>query len=169
MFGRPFVKRFAICCRSVVCLSRLSVTLVYCGQTVGRIQIKLGMQVGLVPNHTVLDGNPGTPPPKGLSPQVLAHICCGQMARWIKMPLGRKVGLDPRDIMFDDDQLPLPKKRAEPPIFGPYLLCSNGWMDLDVTYVTWYGGRRRPKRHCVEWGSNSPPEKGVRVPNFRPM
>jgi len=35
VFGRPFVKRFAQCYRSVVCLSVLSVTLVYCGQTVG--------------------------------------------------------------------------------------------------------------------------------------
>ena len=36
IFGRPFVKRFALCCRTVVCpdcLSVLSVTSVYCGQT----------------------------------------------------------------------------------------------------------------------------------------
>ena len=31
---RPFVKRFALCCQTVVCLSCLSVTLVYYGQTV---------------------------------------------------------------------------------------------------------------------------------------
>jgi len=47
LFGRPFVKRFTLCYRSVVCLSCLSVclsvTLVYCGQTVGRIKIKLGV------------------------------------------------------------------------------------------------------------------------------
>ena len=47
---------------SVRCLSVLSVclsvTLVYCGQTVGRIKTKLGMQVGLGPGHTVLDGDP---------------------------------------------------------------------------------------------------------------
>ena len=34
-----------------VCLCVLSVTLVYCGQTVGRIQMKLGVQVGLGPGH----------------------------------------------------------------------------------------------------------------------
>jgi len=33
-FGRPFVKRFALCHQTVVCLSCLSVTLVYWGQTV---------------------------------------------------------------------------------------------------------------------------------------
>ena len=42
-----------------VCLSVLSVTLVYYGQTVGWINIKLGMLVGLDPSHrpTVLDGD----------------------------------------------------------------------------------------------------------------
>jgi len=68
VFGRPFVKRFALCYQTVVCLSVclsvcpglscLSVTLVYCGQTVGWIKMKLGMQVGLGPGHTVLDGDP---------------------------------------------------------------------------------------------------------------
>jgi len=37
------------------CLSVLSVTLVYCGQMVGWIKMKLCMQVGLSPSHTVLD------------------------------------------------------------------------------------------------------------------
>jgi len=49
---------------SPVCLSVLSVTLVYCGQTVGRIKMKLGMQVGLGPGHNVLDGDPAPPTPK---------------------------------------------------------------------------------------------------------
>jgi len=38
---------FVLCCRTVVCLSCLSVTLVYCGQTVGWIKMPLGMEVGL--------------------------------------------------------------------------------------------------------------------------
>ena len=52
----------------------LSVTLVYCGQTVGRIKTKLGMQVGLGPGHTVLDGDPLPPPLNGHSPQFSAHL-----------------------------------------------------------------------------------------------
>jgi len=56
-------------CLSVcpVCLSVcLSVTLVYCGQTVGWIKMKLGMQVGLGPaGHIVLDGDPAPQPQKG--------------------------------------------------------------------------------------------------------
>jgi len=41
VFGRPFVKRFALCCRTVVCLS-------VCprGQTVGWIKMPLGREVG---------------------------------------------------------------------------------------------------------------------------
>jgi len=66
IFGRPFVKRFALYYRTVVCLACpvcpvLSVTLVYCGQTVGRIKMKLGMQVGLGPGHIVLDQDPAPP------------------------------------------------------------------------------------------------------------
>ena len=45
-------------------LSCLSVTLVHCGQTVGRIKMKLGVQVGLGPGHVVLDGDPA-PSEKG--------------------------------------------------------------------------------------------------------
>ena len=74
VFRRPFVKRFALCYRTVVlyaCLSVLSVTFVYCGQTVGRIKMKLSTQV---------DGDPALLPPKGHRPQFSAHICCGQMA-----------------------------------------------------------------------------------------
>jgi len=49
--------------RCPVCLS---VTLVYCGQTVGWIKMKLGVEVGLGPGHIVLDGYPA--PPKGAQP-----------------------------------------------------------------------------------------------------
>jgi len=52
----------------------------------------------------------------------------------------------------------LPPKRAQPQIFGSCLLRPNGWMDQAAT---WYGGRPRPRRHCVRWG---PPRKGVQQP-----
>jgi len=99
IFVRPFVKRFALCYRTIVlsvlstCLSVLSVTLVYCGRTAGWIKMKLGMQVDLGPGHIVLDGDPAAPPSKGHSPQFSAHIWYGQIAAWIKMPLGIEVGL----------------------------------------------------------------------------
>jgi len=58
----------------------LSETLVYCHQTVGWIKMPLGMQVGLGPGHTVLDGDPGPSPRKGAQPPplFLAHVYCGQ-------------------------------------------------------------------------------------------
>jgi len=59
--------------------------LVYCGQTVGWIKMKLGMQVGLGPGDFVLDRDPAPPP--------MAHVYCGRMAGWIKIPLGMEVGL----------------------------------------------------------------------------
>jgi len=76
-----------------VCLSFLSVTLVYCGQTGGRIKVKHGMEVGLGPSHIVLDGDPAPLPQKGHSPPILAHDSCGQTAGWTKMPLGTELGL----------------------------------------------------------------------------
>jgi len=71
VFGRPFVKRFALCYQTVVCplcLSVLSATLVYCGQTVEWIKMKLGMRVGLGHGHIVLDGNPAPLAHRGTAP-----------------------------------------------------------------------------------------------------
>jgi len=80
VFGRPFVKWFALCYRTIV-LSVLPVTLVYCGQMLGRIKMKLGIQVGLGPGHIVLDRNPAPPPPKGHSPPNFRPI--SPAAKWL--------------------------------------------------------------------------------------
>jgi len=53
--------------RCPVCLSVLSVTLVYCGQMVGRMKMKLGVQVGLGRGHIVLNGDPA-PTKRGTAP-----------------------------------------------------------------------------------------------------
>jgi len=63
------------------------------------------------------------------------------------MPLDMEVGLGPRDFVLDGDPAPLPKKGAEPQIFGPCLLWPNGWMDQDGT---WHGGRPQPNGLCVD-------------------
>jgi len=52
------------------------------------------------------------------------------------MALSMEVGLDPGYIVLDGDPAPLLKKGAEPPIFGPFLLWTKGWMHQDAT---WYG------------------------------
>ena len=59
---------------------------------------------------------------------------CGQMAGWIKMPLGMDVGLGSGYIVLHGDRAPLLQKGAEPPIFCPYRLWPNGWMDQDATW-----------------------------------
>jgi len=56
-------KQFALCYGTIV-LSCLFVTLVYCGQTIGWIQMKLGTQVGLGQGQIVLDED-RAPPWKG--------------------------------------------------------------------------------------------------------
>jgi len=80
-----------------------------------------------------------------------------------------QVGLGPGHIVLGGDPAPPPQRGGggPTPIFGPYLLWLNGWMDQDAT---WYGGRPRPRRLCVRWESRSPsPKRGVEPPNSRPM
>jgi len=104
IFGRPFVKRFVLCYQTVACLSVcpvlgclscLSVTLVYCGQTVGWIKMNLDIAIGLGPAYCVTWG-PSSPPQTGHSPRLSAHVCSGQTAGWIKVPLGTEVAGRPR-------------------------------------------------------------------------
>ena len=99
------------------CLSVLSVTLVYCGQTVGWINMLLGVEVGLRPGHSVFDGD--LAPLKGHnSPQFSTHDYCSQTAGWIKMPFATEVGLGPGHIVLGRDPPP-PTERgtAVPPTF----------------------------------------------------
>ena len=76
IFGRPFVKRFALCCRNVVLSVYNVTTLVYCGQTVGRIKMPLGWEVGHGSGYTVLDRDVPAPSPKGAQhlPHFSAHV-----------------------------------------------------------------------------------------------
>jgi len=65
LFGRPFVKWFALCYQTIVCLSCLSVSV--CDIVV---LWPNGMQVGLGPGHIVLDGDPAPLPQKGAEPPI---------------------------------------------------------------------------------------------------
>jgi len=171
VFGRPFVKRFPLCYRSVVCVCPvcLSVTFVHYGQTVGRIKAKLGTQVGLGPGHTVLDGDPAPAPTKGHSPQFLAHICCGQMAAWTKMSLGMELGLGQSDFVLDGTMLPLTKRGRSPTHkFSAHVYCGQtaGWMKLVLGKEV----GRSPGDFVLD-GNPAPPSPKVAVAprNFRPM
>ena len=110
--GCSFWPTVCITVRSVLadrCLSVLSMRLVYCGQTVGRIKMELGVQVGLGPGHIVLR-------PNG---------CMDQDATWYggrPWPRPHCVRLGP--------SFPFPKG-AQPPIFGP---CVFGPMVDHLSY-----------------------------------
>ena len=127
---RPMLSNRCLSCSLLSCLGCLScclsVTLVYCGQTVRRIKMKLGTEVDLGPGHIMLDGDP-VPPEKGHSPHFSAHAYCEQTAGWIKMPLSTKVGLGPGHIVLNWDPAP-PKKggHSPSPNFRPKFVVANG-------------------------------------------
>ena len=100
IFGRPFVKRFALCYQTVVCLSCLPVC-----------------NVGVLWPNGWMDQDEtwhaGRPlPQRGTAPQFSALVCCGQMPGWIKMPLGMAVGLGPSDFVLDGNLVPVPQFSA---------------------------------------------------------
>jgi len=122
IFGRPFLKRFALCYQTVVCLSVCPVCDVR----------------ALLPNswtdqdETWCAGRPRpwpqcarwgpSSPPKRNSPQFSTHICCGQMAAWIKMSLGMERGLGRADFVLDEDPATSPKGGQSPPSNPPNFL-----------------------------------------------
>jgi len=127
-FGRPFVKRFVLCYRTVVVLSVLSVCPVC---NVGVLWSNGSMDQDKIwhagrprPWTHCVRWEPSSPPPKGHSPKFSAHICCGQMAGWIKMPLGMEVGLGPGHIVLDGDPAPSPK-RGQSPQFSSHFCCGQ--------------------------------------------
>jgi len=164
IFGRPFVKRFALSYRSVV-LSVCTVCDIGVLWPNGWMDQDETWHAGRPrPWPRCVRWGPTFPPLKGHSPQFSAHTCCGQMAGCIKMPLDMEVGLSPGDFLLDGNPAPT-QKGAEPPIYGPRLLWTNGCMGQDAT---WYRCKPRPTRHCVRWGPSSPPLKG-HSPQFRPV
>jgi len=109
--GRLFVKRFALCYRSVVCLSVLSVCDVVVLWPSGWMHQGETWHGGRPwPRPHCVRWGSSSPSPKGQSPQFSAHVCCGQTAGWIKMPLGTEVGLGPGHIVLDGDRAPPPQK-----------------------------------------------------------
>jgi len=122
--------------------------------------MKLGTKVGLGPGQIVLDGD-SVPPSQGNAAPTFRPTHCGQMAGLIKMPLGTEVCLGPAHIVLYGDPAVPQKKAQQPPLFA-HVLWPNACMDQDAT---WYGGRPRPRTHCVRWGPSSPhPKKGAQQP-----
>ena len=78
-----------------------------------------GMDVGLSPGDSVLDGDPVTLPKigGGAPSKFSAHVYCGQTAGWIEMTLGMEVGLSSGDlVVLDGDLAPSPKRGGLSPL-----------------------------------------------------
>jgi len=111
-------------------------------------------------------GDPAAPPQKKPA-QFLAHVCCGQTAARIKMPLGTEVVLGSDDIVLDGHPPPHKGVGAPSPIFGPWLLWPNGWMDQDGTSASRWALVHATLCYI---GTQLPSPKGGRaLPNFRPI
>jgi len=73
------------------------------------------------------------------------------------------VGLSPGDFVLDGDPVFPSQQRGQSSltIFGPFLLCPNGWMHQ---YATGYGGRPQLRRVCVRWGPSTHRKRGTEPP-----
>ena len=113
-FWATFVKRFALCYRTVVlsCLSVCNVGVLWPNGWMDQDETWHAGRPCPWPHCVRWDSTPL--PQKGQShPQFSAHICCGQMAGWIKMPLGTKVSLGPGHVLHGDPA-PAPQKGTAP-------------------------------------------------------
>jgi len=81
------------------------------------------------------------------------------------MKLGMQLGLGPGHIASDGDPATLPQRGTVPPIFGPYLLRPNGWMDQDTT---WYGGTPQPRDIVLDGDPALLHKKRAEPPIFGP-
>ena len=165
VFGRPFVKRFALCYRTFVCLSSvLSVCLACPLCDVGVLWPNGSMDQ----DKTCQGGGGPRPWPyrirwlssspcrKGaqLSPIFGPYLLWPNgWAGWIKMSLGRDIGLGSSDIALNGDPDPPLQKGNRGPNFRPMSIVAKR---LDGSNATWYGGRPRPRPHCVRWVPSSP-------------
>ena len=80
VFGRPFVKRFALCYQTVICLSVCDVGVLWPNGWMDQDETWHAGRPRPWPHsgHIVLDGDPA-PPAKGVQqpPLFLAHVYCG--------------------------------------------------------------------------------------------
>ena len=109
----------------------------------------LGIELGLGPGHTVLDGDPASPPQKGgAAHQFSAHVLwpngwMDQDATWYGVALG------PGHIVLDGDPAPLlPQKGAQQqPLLGPPPPTEMG-----TTAAPTFGG-------CLLWPKYRPSQQ----------
>jgi len=94
--------------------------------------MKLGMHVGFVPGHIVLDGDPAPPTPKGHSPPTFGPYplrqngCIHHDSTWYGGSLHHGAAV------LDGDPAPLRPKRGRTPKFSAHVYCGQtaGWIKM---------------------------------------
>ena len=122
------VRCLSLCLSVLSVLSCLSVcdvrALWACGQTVGRIKTKLGVQVGLGPGHIVLDGEAVALPQRGTAPIFGPYLlrpngCMDQDVTWYR------ARPRPRRLCVRWDHAPPSPKGGEAPKFSAHVRCGQ--------------------------------------------
>jgi len=132
VFGRPFVKWFALNYQTVVCLC----VCLWRWCTVAKRLDETGMQVGLGPGHTVLDGDPATPPQRGTAPKFRP---ISVVAKWLDEDATWYGGRpQPRRLCVRWGLSSPCPKMVRPPIVGPCLLWPvEFFKDHSTTRYFW--------------------------------
>jgi len=87
----------------------------------------LGTEVGLVPGHIVLDGDPASPSKNGAPP--IFGPCLLSPNGWMDQDATRYGALGPGHIVLDGDPVP-PKGGAQASQFSAHVCCVQtvGWI-----------------------------------------
>ena len=165
VFGRPFLKQFALCYRTIVCLV-LSICdgVLWPNDWTYQDATWHGARPQRRP-HCVRCG-PSCPPQKGAQQpsHLSAHVCCGQSAGCIKMPLGMEVGLGPGHIVLGGDRAAPLQKGGHSPQFSAHVFCwqTAGWIKMPLGTETGLG----PRDIVLDCTQLLPTEKGTAAPVF---
>ena len=143
-------------------MSVLSVTLVYCGQTVRCIKMKLDTEVGLGPGHVVLDGDPA-PTPKGHSPQSWHMSVVAKRLDGSSCHLVRRQASAQATLLDGDPALPQNRGHSSPPpLFGPFIVAKR--LDGSRCHMV---QRYTLAQATLLHGDLHPQKGGIAAPNFR--
>ena len=162
VFGRPFVKRFALCYQTVVLflLSICDVGVLWPNGWMGQEETWHRCR----PRSTPQTGTQLHTPEKG---DTIPNFqpCLLWPKGWMDKDATCYEGRPrPRSHCVRLGPSPLPTKKEQSPQFSAHVLWPNGWMDQDAS---WYGGRPRPWPHCARWGPSPSIQRGTA--SFRPM
>jgi len=127
------------------------------------------MQVGLGPDHIVLDGDPAPLLQRDTAPPIFGPYllwlngCMDQDATWYGCRPWPK-----RLCARWGPASPSPKRgRSAPPLNFRFMSIVAKQLDGSRWHLTWRWAL--VQAHCARWGPSSLPQKGAQPPNFRPI